>query len=313
MSDVDQTLSGSVLVVEDSPTVAGVLRAMIESSPLGLGYHHCGRLVDALEALQAEPVACVLLDLSLPDADGLEGVVTIRKQAPEVPLVVLTGRDDEQVAVKAVREGAQDYLTKGRADSHLITRSIRHAIERKRMEVELAYRALHDPLTGLPNRALLMDRMTLAIDALHRGPESLALLFVDLDHFKPINDTFGHEAGDRVLVEVAARLRNACRRGDTVARLGGDEFTVLCEQVDERTALSVVERIHGELAAPFEVSGEQVPLSASVGIALSEGPDIDAEAALRRADEAMYRAKKQRKANRTLEPVGRSDHDPVCS
>ena len=126
---------------------------------------------------------------------------------PTVPVVVLSGQEDEQVALKAVDHGAQDYLVKRHADSHLLSRAIRHAIQRKETELALARQALHDPLTGLPNRTLFVDRLQVALSRAARGEHRVAVMFLDLDCFKAVNDNFGHDAGDRLLRDVSDRLR----------------------------------------------------------------------------------------------------------
>jgi diguanylate cyclase (GGDEF)-like protein/PAS domain S-box-containing protein len=152
--------------------------------------------------------------------------------------------------------------------------------------------ALHDPLTALPNRTLFMDRLAQALCRLDRRDRVLAVLFVDLDRFKAINDRLGHAAGDEVLLAVGGRLREVLRPDDTVARLGGDEFVVLCEDLDDdRAALKVAERVLAALDRPVICGGQEVVSSASIGIALTRRSDATPDALLRDADMAMYRAK----------------------
>ena len=162
--------------------------------------------------------------------------------------------------------------------------------EARRAETELRHRAAHDVLTDLPNRALLVDRIQRALTRQSNVRDaSTALLFLDLDHFKLVNDARGHDAGDALLVEIGRRLRNAVRPEDTVARLGGDEFAVLCEHVDEALAVTIAGRLREALSAPVELGGPRVYVDASIGIALS--PPHDADTLLRFADVAMYEAK----------------------
>ena len=162
--------------------------------------------------------------------------------------------------------------------------------DRKRLESSLRHQALHDALTGLPNRALLDDRMSHALTAAHARGSTIAVLFLDLDRFKVLNDAEGHAAGDAVLVEVAERLRAAVRPEDTVARFGGDEFVVLCETGGLATAHHVAERLHESLEQPFQTGGPARFLAASIGIAMAHA-DSTAADLLRDADAAMYRAK----------------------
>ena len=155
----------------------------------------------------------------------------------------------------------------------------------------LRHQALHDPLTGLPNRALLVERLGQALARTERRGWSVGVLFMDLDNFKVVNDSLGHKAGDRLLVEVAGRLREGKRPEDTVARLGGDEFVVLLEDLDDEFhATRAAERLVERLRAPFEIGGQEVYAEASVGVALGACGD-DADDLLRSADIAMYRAK----------------------
>ena len=271
-----QSAALEVLLVEDSPADALLVSEMLAlSGGASFSIQRCERLAAARDYLLSTPVACVLLDLSLPDATGLEAVRQVRTVAPDVPVVVLSGLTDERIAVQAVQEGAQDYLIKGSADGDLITRAIRYAIERKRVELELAHQALHDPLTDLPNRALFLDRLSVALARTARHDRSVAVLFLDLDRFKVVNDSLGHEAGDDLLVAVGERLRGLMRPSDTIARFGGDEFTILCEEIEsERDAVLVAERIAADLRRPFPLPHDgEAHLTASVGIAIATGGD----------------------------------------
>jgi diguanylate cyclase (GGDEF)-like protein len=172
-------------------------------------------------------------------------------------------------------------------------RRLAAATERERAASQLAHARLHDALTGLPGRALFQDRAEHAIEAARRSGSGTAMLFLDVDHFKRINDSLGHEGGDAVLREVAARLRSSVRAGDTVSRFGGDEFVVLCQDVDPDTALPFVCAIEQELGRPLTVGGRTVPLTFSIGVAVHRGGSDDRTAAelVRDADVAMYRAK----------------------
>jgi diguanylate cyclase (GGDEF)-like protein/PAS domain S-box-containing protein len=163
--------------------------------------------------------------------------------------------------------------------------------DRKRAEQEIAFKAYHDPLTGLPNRALFLDRLAVALAQARRARTPLAVLFLDLDNMKSINDTFGHATGDRVLTAVGERLARALRGGDTVARVGGDEFLVLLADNDEKEAEEVARKILELLSAPLTLEPDELYLTTSVGVALFPGDGEDAETLIRHADGAMYRVK----------------------
>ncbi len=178
-----------------------------------------------------------------------------------------------------------------------VTNVLADAIERRNAEDVMQHRALHDVLTGLPHRSLFTDRLEQSLERVRRHPGSLAaILFIDVDHFKQINDSLGHQAGDELLVNVATRLREAVRPTDTVARFGGDEFGLLLEEISsERVAIATAERIAASFARPFMLDSGSQFVTASIGIALGDG-DQEADALLRDADAAMYRAKQRGRA-----------------
>lgn len=280
-----------LLLVEDNPADAFLtLDSLNTADPLTV----CDvvrRLSDVTPA-RLTGLDCVILDLSLPDATGLDALVQLRALNSEVPVIVLTGEADLDVGTASLQHGAQDYLVKGSADGPALVRAIRYAQERKRLETALAHQALHDPLTGLANRALFRDRLERALRRARRSDGgTIAVLFFDLDHFKAVNDSLGHSAGDALLVLVAQRLRTVLRENDTLARLGGDEFTVLTEDLSgPDDAQQLADRVMTALTEPFDVSGRAVHVGASAGLVLVRGGD-DPETLLRDADIALYAAK----------------------
>jgi diguanylate cyclase (GGDEF)-like protein len=173
---------------------------------------------------------------------------------------------------------------------------IADAIQRKKAEEEIRHQALHDPLTGLPNRTLLLERLNHWLDRAKRSGERGAVMFLDLDHFKMVNDGLGHNTGDRLLLEVAERLEALMRPTDTVARMGGDEFVLFCEDIDsERSALLLVERLLAGLHAPFDLGDCERHITASIGIVFASSESTP-EALVRDSDAAMYRAKERGRA-----------------
>src|SRR5215216_5796997 len=253
----------------------------------------------ALAAVGEHPHDAVLLDA------GLAGDATLRLLLEEDPRaqVILLGDPSGAAAVQAARAaGAVDHLPKATLDAETLARAVRYAADHRSSVERLQHDALHDALTKLPNRTLFLDRLEQALRrARRRGPHSgAAVLFLDLDRFKIVNDSLGHHAGDLLLQAVALRLDAALRPGDTVARMGGDEFTVLLEDVtDPREATIVAERVLATLAAPFPVAGRELHVSGSIGIALA-GPEADPAGLIRDADVAMYRAKAEGKARHAV-------------
>jgi diguanylate cyclase (GGDEF)-like protein/PAS domain S-box-containing protein len=419
-----------LLLVEDNPGDARLLREMINEQ--GLHRMHLTRATCIREA-----VDMILLDLGLPDSQGLDAVRRARAAAPRVPLVVLTGLDDEAVATQALQEGAQDYLVKGQIDPRGLLRAMRYAVERKSMEealygekeraqvtlnsigegvactdiegrinflnqvaenmsgwpwreavgrpraevlrivdadtrellpdsldveaevvtnmegnkdrsgpvlshrlllrrdgleipvehsiaaihdregqavgsvivfrdvsaartavLEMAHSAQHDFLTGLPNRMLLNDRITQAIALARRHSRRVAVLFLDLDGFKHINDSLGHSIGDKLLQSVALRLVNCVRAVDTVSRQGGDEFVVLLSEVEQPEDAGIAARRMLQAGTePYSIDRHELHITASIGVSVYPDDGQDAEALIKNADTAMYQAKENGRQN----------------
>jgi diguanylate cyclase (GGDEF)-like protein len=285
-----------VLLVEDSPDHARLINALLRRAPSpGYRLHHVGTVGEARDLLATTEMDCVLLDLSLPDADNLEALGQVRAAATSVAIVVITSSADEALAFAAVSQGAQDYLVKGHIDSEQLSRAIRWAVQRKTLENELTRDALHDPLTRLPNRTLMLDRLASALARSERSGKKVVVFFMDLDGFKSVNDRFGHEAGDQFLSVMAGRLRGAVRPQDTVARIGGDEFVIICEGFNgfESEWQPLQRRLIAAVEIPMELAGHAVRVSASIGLAVG-GRECDPESMLRDADLAMYAMKRLR-------------------
>jgi len=414
----------SVLLIEDNPGDARLLREMLkEVGSQNTRLTHVESMGEAESYLAEHATDIILLDLGLSDARGLEALRRAHHAAPRVPLVVLTGLDDEAQAVQALQEGAQDYLVKGRIETLGLVRAMRYAIERKSMEealfvekeraqvtlncigdavactdvlgnitflnpvaetmtgwlsadavgrpmaevlqvldatsreasssplemagrgartlgapsnvilvrrdgfetwiedsvavihdrqgrasgavvvfrdvttahetaLKMTHSAEHDFLTGLPNRMLLNDRVGQAIVSAQRHEKPVAVLFLDLDGFKHVNDSLGHPVGDKLLQSVARRLVDCVRGADTVSRQGGDEFVVLLSEVEhpEDTAI-LASRMLEAVAASHSIDGHDLHVTTSIGISVYPDDGLDAEALVKNADTAMYQAK----------------------
>ena len=254
------------------------------------------RLTDATHGLLEHEPDVVLLGLPLHDGDDFPTIEhwleQLRTAAPDVPVVLLSDGADDDLALSSIKAGAQDCLPKAGLEPELLRRAVLSAIERKRIEVELAHRALHDPLTGLPNRALFVDRLGVALDRSRRTNGTVAVMFLDVDNFKRVNDRFGHAAGDRLLAGLAGRLQKLLRPMDTVARFGGDEFTLLFEDLaTEREVVLIADRVSRAASSPIRVGGRTTTTSVSIGIAMVDNPSVGPDTVIREADAAMYRAK----------------------
>ncbi len=285
----------NVLLVEDNDVDAQLTQDLLtEWSIDEFKITRTKTLGEGLVLLSRERFDAVLLDLSLPDAFGLPTVRQVHATSPTIPVVVLSGVSDQSLALQAVQQGAQDYLVKGQGHPELLARSVRYAIERKRSEEHLTYLAQYDHLTGLVNRSLFRDRLVQAMARSKRLNQSMGLMLLDLDRFKAVNDTFGHDMGDELLKTVSERLKACVREVDTVARMGGDEFTIILEGVtSEQNILMVATRITESIATPFELKMQQISIGISIGVTIYPQDDHPVDELLKHADTAMYRAKQQ--------------------
>ncbi len=284
-----------VLLIEDNDVDAQLTQDLLsEWSTEEFQVARATTLAEGLSLLSRERFDAMLLDLSLPDAFGLPTVREVHAASPTIPVVVLSGVSDQSLALQAVRQGAQDYLVKGQCHPELLARAIRFAIERKRFEEHLTYLAQYDHLTGLVNRILFRDRLVQATARSKRMQQMIGLMLLDLDRFKLVNDTFGHDMGDELLKAVSERLKTCVREVDTVARMGGDEFTIILEGVSsEQNVLVVAKRITESIATPFELKGHSISIGISIGITIYPQDDHPVDELLKHADTAMYQAKQQ--------------------
>ncbi|MDJ0926155.1 MAG: EAL domain-containing protein [Gammaproteobacteria bacterium] len=288
-----------LLLVEDNFDDADFLAASLRRHKVDdVALSHVATLRDATDQLKSHSFDVVLLDLHLPDGSGMECVDAVQAADPATPIVALSGKDDEEFALSILNKGVQDYLVKWEGQTRTILRAIRYAIERKRSEMRLNYLAQYDPLTEIPNRQYFHDQLEKATARARREGRKVALFFLDLDQFKIVNDTLGHNAGDRLLREMAQRLRGSTRAGDVIARLGGDEFAVLLEGIRgaldaEAVAQSILEMV----AEPFHVEGREIEVTTSIGITIYPNDNSDTATLLKNADIAMYQAKEQGRNN----------------
>jgi len=282
--------SGStLLLIEDNVFIARLVSEMLAAQDTQLELVHVERLADARMALADSRPACVLLDLTLPDAEGLQSLLEVRSAAPDVPVVVLTGTEDQEMALRAVQEGAQDYLVKHKVDFDGLGRAIRYAIERKGAEQQFLQQQLSDRLTGLPNRVLFLDRVRVALARPNAG--CVGVLVVNLDRFRLLNDSLGYEWGDRLLAAAAKRIVLAAPSGASVASFGGDEFAVLLDGAPADGVVRLAEEVAEALSVPYGLGGETVHITATVGVATSADEGCAAETLIARADTALARGK----------------------
>jgi diguanylate cyclase (GGDEF)-like protein len=283
-----------ILLVEDDSEDAEFLRLSLAQHNQSVSLTRASLLSDAVTALENERFDVVLLDLNLPDGRGIECVERIREAEALMPIVVLSGHGDEDFAVEILNRGVQDYLVKWEGDGRIILRAIRYAIERKRAEVKLTYLARLDWLTTLPNRHYLQDELAHVAKRASHGRRTAALLLLDLDGFKAVNETYGRAASDALLRAVAERLKASLPEGNLLARIGADEFAVLLENADgPREVEALARTILGAFPEPFQAGGQQLGVTASVGIAVWPVDGGDGATLLDNAEIALRQAKQQ--------------------
>ncbi len=295
----------NVLLIEDNPADVRLIQeyvASVKGSSLNL--LTASRLSEGMEIFSSSKVDAILLDLSLPDSKGMETFFKVRLEQPTVPILLLTGLSDEELAIQAVREGAQDYLVKGQVDGSLLVRAVNYAIERQRLlaQLEDARRAAHqltlmDDLTGLYNRRGFYTLSKQQWKLADRRKKKLVLIYCDLDNLKEINDQLGHKMGDQALVIVAQALRSTFRESDIIARMGGDEFATLAIEA-ESDGRTMIRRLDEQIERINSLGEFQHKLSVSSGVAHydPENP-VSIDEVLAQADAQMYTHKYHKKVD----------------
>ena len=290
-----------VLLVEDNVGDARLIElALAAARWTRFELERVDTLAAALARASQGGIDVMLLDLSLPDSSGIQTLREAYAQAREIPIVVFTGLDDDELAFNAVNEGAQDFLVKGRADTELLDRSIRYAIERHRALEQVRQLSIVDELTGLNNRRGFLVLFEHHRELAARKQVPLTLIFIDLDGMKQINDSYGHQEGDRALIETGRLLTATFRKSDVIARLGGDEFCVLLTEGSEQGGEVAINRLVANAESAVASAGRPYRLSLSLGIGRYDPKDpVPVDILIQRADHAMYLQKeaKKRKAS----------------
>jgi diguanylate cyclase (GGDEF)-like protein len=290
-TDKEYLKSLSVLYVEDDTetrlSIERILRPRVGSIVTA------GNGAEGLDAFHALHPDLVITDILMPVMDGLSMAQEIRKVDHNVPIVVITAFEQTDYLLRSIDIGIDRYVIKPVMVDRLMA-ALTYCSHRIFTENRLSYLALHDALTGLPNRTLLKERLEMACAAADRNSEQLALLFIDLDRFKAINDTLGHTVGDQVLQEVAVRLKTQFRSIDTVCRLSGDEFLVVITGVSNPdNIVCTVQKMINSLNIEMLIDNHRLTITPSVGIAVYPDNGRDMETLIRNSDSAMYQAKQQ--------------------
>lgn len=287
-----------VLLIDDDGHYAGVLKERLSQQSNPPFIVECAdRLQIGMDQLAQTAADVILLDLFLPDSSGLETFERTRAQVPEVPIVILTVFDDDVMALEAVRKGAQDYLVKGQVDEKMLSRMIRYAIERHRLQAALRSLSMLDELTGLYNRRGFLNLAAQHLKLAQRTLRGLSLVYVDLDGLKQINDTFGHQEGDKALMATADILRGTFRSSDVLARIGGDEFAVLAIEARKDSNEVLGPRLQDKVAEHNAQRSLSYQLSVSEGMVyLDPQQAVSLEELMAQADQALYEQKRAKRA-----------------
>jgi diguanylate cyclase (GGDEF)-like protein len=279
-----------VVLADDDPSIRLMVRHVLESEDFDIVEASDG--LEALKAVEKHHPALVLLDAVMPGIDGFTTCQQIKdKGHTDIPVMMITGLDDDASVERAYEVGAIDFITKPikwAVLKHRVKSVVAKVIAERKVKL-LAYR---DTLTGLPNRLLFADRLEQAVVRSERTRTSMALMLIDIDDFKLVNDSFGHDAGDKLIKAVGDLISKSLRRADTIARLGGDEFAVVIEGIQgPEDAISIADNLTTILEHNVRLDDQETYTSASIGIAVYPGDGKDARALLKNADTAMYRAK----------------------
>ncbi len=281
-----------VLVVDDDRSTRSSLRHTLQRD--GFRVEEAADGAQALQMLKRMQPDVILMDAVMPVMDGFTACARVQElpNGRAIPVLMITALEDNTSVERAFAAGASDYIPKP-IHFAVLSQRVRRIIEANQAEKRIRHLAYNDLLTGLPNRALFMEQLGHRIEQARVAGESIAVLFLDLDRFKNVNDTLGHDVGDRLLVAVAQRIRRSVRNADCVARLGGDEFTVvLAEVVGPNAAVAAAQNIVRAISTPFQIDGHDIFVTTSIGISMYPHDATDVGSLLKHADTAMYRAKR---------------------
>ena len=285
-----------LLLLEDNDDSADVVAIALTQIDPRYEIKRAGSLQTRVDILRTESIDIALIDLTLPDASGRDAAFALKVEDPDLPLVAFTGRAFDDLALDLVRYGVHDFLRKGETSMERIHQVLQLAIERHEQERALRRQASCDALTGVLNRSQFRLHLISAISHAKRGQSLGAVMLLDIDDFKMVNDRFGHHVGDAVLKELAARLSSVVRVGDSVGRIGGDEFVVVLEQTDTiEHARAAAGKMREITCFELLVDEVRVPVTTSIGVALFPEHADEPATLLKLADQAMYDAKRNGK------------------
>lgn len=297
------------LMAQDDPLDVQIITGMLTAHPTqDVRVEHTNTYQETCQALRKSDYSALIIDIALPGIQGKSTIESILTNFPTLPVVVLTGEDNQKLAIECLHLGVQDYIGKSQVNAEILSRIMRYAVERKQIELELkaALReaaenniklqtmARTDSLTTLPNRASFYEMTSQMLGTAKRMKKSFGILYFDLNGFKQINDTMGHTAGDQVLIKIAERLKQKLRNSDTIARMGGDEFVVLTNILEDPVqSYSVARKLNETICEPMVIDEHEIRISASIGIATY--PEVQTvDQLVQCADMAMYEAKQSR-------------------
>jgi diguanylate cyclase (GGDEF)-like protein len=301
MINNDDIFKARLLVVDDMQDNVEVLSMLLNT----LGYHHVDGTTNPSQVARLHEehnYDLILLDMQMPGMSGFEVMERLKRDGNDDYLPVLAVTSHSHLKIRALEAGARDFISKP-FDPRELEQRIHNFLEVRLLYKQVAEHcraqevlALHDALTGLPNRRLLEDRLQTAMRHASRNKLMVAVLYLDLDGFKDVNDHYGHDCGDKLLKTVAERLLSTCRQEDTIARIGGDEFIVVLSAIHDRAAVHrLADELVRALAQPYPVDGHAANISVSIGIAFFPEDASSVESLVNDADQALYEAKRNGK------------------
>lgn len=293
----------SVLVIDDSPGARHQILDGLKSAGLFQVYHEAESVIDGFKIALSEPLDVILCDLDMPGMDGFKflSMIKTRKELQDIPVILVTGINDQDSKIRGLERGASDYLTKPYDPAELIARvKVQLKIKTLQDSLKKSNQALMelsntDPLTHLSNRRFLMKTLEKELQRCERSQKPMALIMVDVDHFKPVNDTYGHQQGDVVLQTLADQMKAHLRDYDLAARFGGEEFALVLPETALAEAVQVAERLRvaiSELRIP--AGHDEIRLTISLGVATYPHPKVrTVDNLILEADRALYNAKEK--------------------